>query len=324
MHTTNLTRWKHDHQFCGEFATAEKKTRRVLVLTAIMMIVEIAGGLKLHSMALFADGWHMATHVTAFVITVSAYAFARRHAEDAAFSFGTGKISVLGAFTSAIVLGAIAVFMAGESILRLFNPVAIHFNEAIGVACLGLAVNVISALMLKDHHHHGDHTHSHNNHHNHGGHGHAPAQDLNLKSAYVHVLADAVTSILAITALVGGKFLGWVWLDPVMGLVGSAVITQWAYSLVRDTNVILLDRCPDNSDLVVEIRTAIEADHDTVITDLHIWQVAVNKFAAIVSLVAHNPKSPDAYKDLLKQHEELVHVTVEVHRCEGELEPSSA
>jgi cation diffusion facilitator family transporter len=333
MHTTNLARWKHDHQFCGGFATAEKNTRRVLMLTAVMMIVEIAGGLKLHSMALFADGWHMATHVTAFFITVSVYAFARRHAKDVAFSFGTGKIAVLGAFTSAIVLGAIAMFMAGESILRFFNPLPIHFNEAIAVACLGLAVNVVSALLLKDHHHdhhhrhhhhHGDHPHEHKHHHHHGGHSHGQDQDLNLKSAYIHVLADAVTSILAITALVGGKFMGWVWLDPVMGLVGSAVITQWAYSLVRDTNVILLDRCPNDSDLVVEIRKAIEDDHDAIITDLHIWQVAVNKFAAIISLVAHNPKSPEAYKELLKEHEELVHVTVEVHRCEEELEPSTA
>jgi len=309
------------------------------MLTAVMMIVEIAGGLKLHSMALFADGWHMATHVTAFFISVSAYAFARRHAKDVAFSFGTGKIAVLGAYTSAIVLGAIAVFMAGESILRLFNPLPIHFNEAIAVACLGLGVNVASALLLKDHHHHhgghhhhhhdhGDVSHHSHDHRHHDDHAHRHGQDhrhdLNLRAAYIHVIADAVTSLLAISALVGGKFLGWVWLDPVMGLVGSAVITQWAYSLVRDTNVILLDRCPDDSDLVVEIQKAIEADHDAVITDLHIWQVAVNKFAAIISLVAHNPKSPEAYKEFLKEHEELVHVTVEVHRCEEELEPSAA
>lgn len=323
MHTENLTRWKHKHDFCGGFETAEKNTRRVLMLTAAMMIVEIVGGLKLHSMALFADGWHMATHVTAFLITVVAYALARRHASNEAFSFGTGKIAVLGAYTSAIVLGAIAVFMAGESILRLFNPLPIHFNEAIGVACVGLAVNVVSALLLKDHHHHhGGNDHHH--HHAHGDHGHDHDHDLNLKAAYIHVLADAVTSLLAITALVGGKFMGWVWLDPVMGLVGSAVITQWAYALVRDTNVILLDRCPDDSDLVVEIRKAIEGDPETAITDLHIWQVGVNKFAAIISLVAHDPKPPEDYKSLLKQHEELVHVTVEVHRCEHELQPSAA
>lgn len=311
MHSHNISRWQHSHDFCGEFLTAEKNTRRVLLLTAAMMVVEIIGGLKLHSMALFADGWHMATHVTAFLITVLAYALARRHAKNDAYSFGTGKIAVLGAFTSAIILGGIALFMAGESVLRLLHPLPIHFNEAIGVACVGLAVNVASALMLKDHPHPGHDHHGHD-------HGHSHDHDLNLKAAYIHVLADAVTSLLAIIALTGGKIFGWVWLDPAMGIVGSVVITQWAYTLVRDTNVILLDKQPDNTDLDVEIRKAIETDSDTVITDLHIWQVGVNKFAAIISLVAHHPQSPEAYKALLKEHEELVHATVEVHRCELE------
>ena len=228
----------------------------------------------------------MATHVAAFLITVGAYALARRHSKNDAFSFGTGKIAVLGAFTSAIVLAGIALFMAGESVLRLFRPLPIHFNEAIAVACVGLTVNVVSACLLKDQHHHGVHGH-----HHHGDeHGHE--HDLNLKAAYVHILADAVTSLLAIVALTGGKVLGWVWLDPVMGLVGSAVISQWAYSLVRDTNVILLDKEPGDSDLNVEIRKTLESDGDTVITDLHIWQIGVNKFAAIIALVAHDPKSP--------------------------------
>ncbi|MDB6067161.1 MAG: Cation diffusion facilitator family transporter [Pedosphaera sp.] len=309
MHTHNIFKWKHGHDFCGEFLTAEKNTRRVLLLTAVMMVVEIVGGLKLHSMALFADGWHMATHVAAFLITVGAYAMARRHAKNELFSFGTGKIAVLGAFTSAIILGGIALFMAGESVLRFFHPLPINFNEAIAVACVGLAVNVVSALLLKGHHHHGigdhhDHGHEHGHHH-----------DLNLKAAYIHIVADAVISVLAIVALVGGKTLGWVWLDPVMGLVGSAVISQWAYGLVRDTNVILLDKQPEDSDLNVEIRKAIESDSDTVISDLHIWQIGVNKFAAIISLVTHAPRPPEAYKERLKEHEELVHVTVEVHHC---------
>jgi cation diffusion facilitator family transporter len=310
MHSTSLSQWQHRHDFCGEFSGAEKNTRRVLMLTATMMVVEIFGGLKLHSMALFADGWHMATHVAAFVITVGAYALARRHAKDAAFSFGTGKIAVLGAFTSAIVLGGIALFMAGESVIRLFHPLPIHFNEAIAVACVGLAVNVTSALLLKDHH-----DHSPAGHHHH--HGHGQSHDLNLKAAYIHVLADAVTSVLAIIALVGGKTMGWVWLDPVMGLVGSAVISQWAYGLIRDTHVILLDKEPDSSDLDAEIRKALQADSDTVIADLHIWQLAVNKFAAVISVVAHEPKTPAAYKELLREHEELVHVTIEVNRCLG-------
>lgn len=310
MHTTSLAQWQHGHDFCGDFAGAEKRTRRVLALNAVMMAVEIIGGLKLHSMALYADGWHMATHVAAFLITVGAYGVARRQAKNAAFSFGAGKVAVLGAFTSAIVLGGIALFMAGQSILCLIHPLPIVFNEAIAVACVGLAVNVASALLLKDHHA-GEKHHHHDDHEDH---------DLNLKAAYVHVLADAVTSLLAIVALIGGKLFGWTWLDPVMGLIGAGVITQWAYGLVRDTHIILLDKQPDDTDLEFEIRNAFEADADTVIADLHLWQVAINKFAAIISVVAHEPKSPQSYKELLRKHEELVHITVEVNVCRGDME----
>jgi cation diffusion facilitator family transporter len=317
MHTINLSEWTHPHDFGGEFSSAEKNTRRVLLLTALMMVVEIIGGLKLHSMALFADGCHMGTHVAAFFITVAAYAFARRHARNNRYSFGTGKVAVLGAFTSAIVLGGIALFMAGESINRLLHPLPIHFNEAIAVACLGLAVNLISAVLLKDQHHHGEgHSHGH-------GHGHHHHHDLNLKAAYIHVLADAVTSVLAIVALTGGKFFGWTWLDPMMGIVGSGVIAQWAYGLLRDTNVILLDKEPETCDLSAEIHKSIESDGDTRITDLHIWQVGARKFAAIISVVAHEPKSPAAYKEPLKEHEELVHVTVEVQKCHGHEVPAT-
>ncbi len=298
----DLGPWKHQHDFCGGFAPAERSARRVLALTAVMMTVEIIGGMKLHSMALFADGCHMGTHVAAFFITVAAYAFARRHAADARYSFGTGKVAVLGAFASAIVLGAIAFFMAGESIQRLFHPVAIRFNEAIAVAGAGLAVNVTSALMLRDHPNAAN------------GQGHSHHHDLNLKAAYIHVIADAFTSLLAIVALSGGKFLGWTWLDPSMGLVGSGVIVQWAYCLMRDTNVILLDKEPEHSDLNSEIRKAIEGDGDARITDLHIWQVGMRKFAAIISVAAHEPKSPADYKHPLLEHRELVHVTVEVHK----------
>lgn len=326
MHTTHLSPWTHTHDFCGPFDAAERSTRRVLILTTVMMIAEIVFGLKLHSMALFADGCHMGTHVAAFLITVGAYIFARRHASDPRYSFGTGKVAVLGAFTSAIVLGAIGCFMAVESIDRLLHPVAIHFNEAILVACLGLGVNTVSAWLLKDshthtigHHHHGHehaHEHAHNDDHNHSHH-HGHHHDLNLKSAYIHVLADAVTSLLAIFALCGGKFLGWTWLDPAMGLVGCVVIAQWAYTLVRDTNVILLDQEPQDSDLNEQIHNAIENDGETRITDLHIWQLGVNKFAAIISIVTHDPKPPSFYKAALRMHEELAHVTVEVHKCEG-------
>jgi cation diffusion facilitator family transporter len=321
MHTTTIDQWKHNHDFCGSFERGEKKTRRVLGLTAVMMVVEIVGGLKLHSMALFADGWHMATHVAAFFITVAAYSFARRHAKNARYSFGTGKASVLGAFSSAIVLGAIALFMAVESVNRLLHPVAIHFNEAILVASVGLVVNVVSAWLLKDDEHGHHHSHGHGHAHEHEGHAHSHAgghkHDINLRAAYIHVIADALTSVLAIGALAGGKFLGYSWLDPVMGLVGSAVIAQWAYMLVRDTSGILLDEEPESSDLNEEIRKAIEADGDAVISDLHIWQVGVGKFAAIISVVAHEPRTPSFYKQPLKEHEELVHVTVEVEKCTG-------
>src|ERR1035438_7772464 len=308
MHMTDISRWKHSHDFTADFSAAEKNTRRVLILTAAMMIAEIIFGLKFHSMALFADGLHMGTHVTAFLITVLAYFFAGRHASDARFSFGTGKFGVLGAFASAIVLGGIGVVMAGESIGRLIHPLPIQFNQAIVVACLGLTVNVVSAWILKDqHHHHHDEEHGHYHHH-----------DLNLRSAYLHVIADAFTSLLAIAALVSGKFFGWYWMDAIMGLIGSAVIGQWAYSLMRQTTVILLDKEPEESDLNYEIRKAIEDDSDTVIADLHIWQVGMNKFAAIISLVAHEPKSPEFYKKLLLQHEELAHVTIEINRCDSE------
>jgi cation diffusion facilitator family transporter len=312
MHTTDLSRWRHNHDFTEDFSAAEKNTRRVLILTAAMMIAEIIFGLKFHSMALFADGLHMGTHVTAFLITVLAYFFARRHATDALFSFGTGKFGVLGAFASAIVLGGVGLVMAGESIARLVHPLPIQFNQAIVVACLGLTVNVVSALILKDNHH------GHHHHHHAEEHGHDHHHDLNLRSAYLHVIADAFTSLLAIAALASGKFFGWFWMDAIMGLVGSAVIGQWAYSLIRQTTVILLDKEPKESDLNFEIRKAIENDSDTTIADLHIWQVGMNKFAAIISLVAHEPKSPEFYKNLLRQHEELIHVTVEINRCDAE------
>ncbi len=307
MHATDISPWKHAHDFAADTASAEKRTHKVIALTAIMMVAEIAAGTILHSMALLADGWHMSTHVAAFVLAALAYYFGRRHATNAQFTFGTGKIGVLGGFTSAIILSGIALLMAAESVHRLFAPVAIHFREAIPIAAAGLAVNIICAWILKDepHHHHPGHAHAH------GGHHH----DLNLRAAYLHVLADALTSVLAITALSLGYLFGWVWLDPVMGLVGTAVILSWAYTLLRATTSILLDRTPIQTDLPVVIRESIESDGDSVIADLHIWQVAVGKFAAIISVVAHCPKTPEEYRQALKIHEELVHVTVEVHLC---------
>lgn len=315
MHTLDQSRWQHGHNFVGDLGTAERNTRRVIVLTAVMMAVEIAAGLKLHSMALFADGCHMSTHVAAFLITAWAYAVTRKNAGNRLYSFGAGKVGVLGAYTSAIILAGIALFMLVESVKRLFQPLVIHYNEAIGIAAAGLMVNLASAFLLKD-----SHSHSHGHAHDSPAqpHSHPHDHDINLKSAYLHVLADAATSVLAIVALTAGKLWGAAWLDPVMGIVGSAVISQWACGLIRQTQIILLDKEPEDSDLNFEIRKAIESDGDTVITDLHIWQVGSNKFAAIISLVAHQPKSPEAYKAGLRQHEELVHVSVEVHQCEGD------
>src|SRR5437667_1277208 len=302
MHRTDHSHFRKAHNFVPDFSHAERRTRIVIGVTAAMMIVEIAAGLMSHSMALLADGGHMSTHVIAFLIAAVAYYFARSQAGNARFSFGTGKIGVLGGFTSAVVLSIVAVLMAGESVHRLFVPLEIHFNEAIGIACIGLLVNLGCAGLLADRHHE-------------SGHGSAHDHDLNLRAAYLHVLADAFTSVLAITALTGGKFFGWAWLDPVVGVVGSGVVFSWAYTLLRDTSGILLDRTPASSDLPDQIRRAVESDGDSLVTDLHVWQVGTGKFAAIVSIVAHEPRSCDAYRALLRGHQELVHVTVETHLC---------
>ncbi|PYL57972.1 MAG: cation transporter [Verrucomicrobia bacterium] len=302
MHRTDHSRFRKRHDFVPDFSHAERRTRIVIGVTAAMMVLEIAVGLMSHSMALLADGWHMSTHVLAFLITAVAYYFARTQAGNARFSFGTGKVGVLGGFTSAVVLSIVAFLMAGESVHRLFVPLEIHFNEAIGIACLGLLVNLGCAVLLADRHH------------DHGG-GSSHREDLNLRAAYLHVLADAFTSVLAISALMGGKFFGWAWLDPVVGIVGSGVVFSWAYTLLRDTSGILLDRTPASSDLPDEIRRAVESDGDSLVSDLHVWQVGIGKFAAMISVVAHEPKSCDAYRALLRAHDELVHVTIETHLC---------
>jgi len=309
MHQTDHSRFRHSHNFIHDFSVAERRTRIVIALTAAMMVLEITAGLLTRSMALLADGWHMSTHVTAFLIAAIAYYFTRRHASDARFSFGTGKIGVLGGFASAIVLSIVALLMAAESVRRIFTPLTIHFNEAIGIACLGLAVNLVCAFLLKDSH---THRHGHEHGHSHGG---THKHDLNLRAAYLHVLADAFTSVLAIAALTGGKFFAWSWLDPMVGIVGSVVVFSWAYSLLRDTSGILLDATPIASDLPDVIRSAVESDGDSIVTDLHVWQVGAGKFAAIVSIVAHKPKPCDDYRALLREHEELVHVTIETQHC---------
>src|SRR5881398_1926108 len=302
MHRSDHSRFQQAHDFVPDFSKAERRTRIVIGVTAVMMVLEIVVGLMSHSMELLADGWHMSTHVIAFVITAGAYYLARRHATNVRFSFGTGKIGVLGGFTSAVVLSIVAFLMAGESVHRLFAPLEIHFNEAIGIACVGLLVNLACAGLLADRHHE-------------SGSGSSHDEDLNLRAAYLHVLADAFTSVLAITALTGGKFFGWAWLDPAVGVVGSGVVFSWSYTLLRDTSGILLDCTPASSNLPDEIRRAVESDGDSLVTDLHVWQVGIGKYAAMISIVAHEPKSCDSYRALLRGHDELVHVTIETHLC---------
>ncbi|HEY1792090.1 MAG TPA: CDF family Co(II)/Ni(II) efflux transporter DmeF [Opitutaceae bacterium] len=302
------------HSLAPDRGAAERSTRRVIALTAVMMVVEVLAGWRFHSMALLADGWHMGTHVAAFLIAALAYAMARRHRGDRSFTFGTGKIDVLGGYTSAVILGIVALFMVVESGQRFFEPLAINFNEAIVIGLVGFCVNVASALILGHGHSHG-HGHPHGHGHDHGdGRQHAHGEDLNLRAAYVHVIADAVTSILAITALLAGKYLGWVWMDPVMGIVGSAVVAQWAWSLIRDTSAILLDRTPE-TDLGSEIRRAVESEEGTAVTDLHVWQVGVGQFSAIVCIRAREPRTPEHYRRIFSEHDELRHVTVEVQRA---------
>lgn len=307
MHTHTLENWQHSHDFSVKNEKGERRTKYVLILTAITMIVEILAGSIFGSMALLADGWHMGTHVAAFMITIFAYRYARKHADNPAYAFGTGKVSVLGGFASAVALAVVALVMLIESLQRIVDPHTIQFNEAIAVASLGLLVNVISAFLLKDDHHH--HHHDHGDHHHH--------HDHNLRAAYLHVLADALTSLLAIIALVSGKYFGWDWLDPIMGIVGAVIITRWSYGLLKQTSPILLDGSIEQ-EYQSAITEAIEKDADNRITDIHIWRVGANHYAAIISLVTHFPKSAEYYKDLLNGFHKLSHTTIEVNACKDE------
>jgi cation diffusion facilitator family transporter len=317
MHTRALDQLSHRHDFHLEGTAGERRTRRVVWLTAVMMVVEVIGGYLFGSMALLADGWHMGTHVAALSISLFAYRYARRHAANSRFSFGTGKVGALGGFASAVALVMVALLMAFESLGRLVRPEAIQFDHAILVACIGLVVNMASAWMLEGGHDHG-HEHDHaGDHHRvegdrHGHHGHHG--DHNLRAAYLHVLADAVTSVLAIVALLAGKYFGWVWLDALMGLVGAALITQWGMGLVGDTSQILLDESP-GPETLARIRRLIEADADNRVADLHVWRVGTRDCAAIVSLVTHRPQPPGHYRELLAGEPDLTHVTIEVNPC---------
>ena len=280
----------------------ERNTWWVIGLTIVMMVAEISAGMVFGSMALLADGWHMGTHAAALGITVIAYWLARRHADNPQFVFGTGKIGVLGGYTSAIVLAIVALLMAAESVDRLIHPQPIQFNESILVAILGLTVNLLSAFILQGGHHHG---HTHEKHHHH---------DHNLKAAYLHVLADALTSVLAIVALTTGKYFGWVWLDPVIGIVGAAVILKWSQGLLRDTSRILLDRNIDLDQVEALYQSLAQEDSDRV-ADLHVWQINPGQTAAVVRIDSTTPKSPDYYKNRLQHVAALDHITVEVNHC---------
>ena len=308
----DLAERRHSHAFDTGNRAGERRMWVVVVITAITMVAEIVAGFLTGSMALLADGWHMSTHVAALSIAGVAYLLARRWARDERYAFGTWKVEVLGAFASALLLGVVAVLMGIESIHRLVSPSPIQFGAALIVAVIGLGVNLVSAWVLEapartqahEQHAHA-HGHDHQHHHHH---------DLNLRSAYVHVLADAFTSVLAIVALGAGLWAGWSWLDPVMGLVGGGVILWWAKGLIADSSRVLLDREMD-SPVVGQIRVAIQSDGDVEIADLHVWRVGRASHAAVLCVVAENPRTPDDYRARLAGIPSLVHVSVEVNRC---------
>lgn len=314
MTSYNPSATGHDHFFLGsDHQRNERKVWLVIALTASMMLVEIVAGTLYGSMALVADGWHMSTHAGAMLITALAYRFARKHAGNPRFTFGTGKLGDLAGFVSAIVLALIALLIGWESLVRLTQPIHIDFNQAIAVAVVGLGVNLVCAWLLKDDHAH-HHHHGHEHHHSNDEH-HAPGKgrDNNLRAAYLHVLADALTSVLAILALLLGRSYGWSWADPAMGVVGALVIARWSWGLIRDSGSVLLDAAAEGQDVRQEIREAM-APTGSQVTDLHVWQVGPGHFAAIVSLMAREPREPAHYKALLAHIHELSHVTVEVQR----------
>lgn len=337
----------HEHVFLGAgHRRNERRVWLVIALTATMMVAEIVAGNLYGSMALVADGWHMSTHAGAMLITALAYLYSRRQARNPRFTFGTGKLGDLAGFASAIVLALIALLIGWESLLRLANPVQISFSQAIAVAVIGLAVNLVSAFLLKDDHDHLGHSHGGHGHHSHSGHSHAahahethshgadshaedghhdhaghshhaehaphkPGADNNLRAAYLHVMADALTSVLAILALLAGSIYGWLWLDPAMGVVGALVIARWSYGLIRQTGLILIDATDEVSGLQSEIRERIETPRET-ITDLHVWQVGPGHNAAIVAIATADPHPPAFYKEKLAKLTGLSHLTVEV------------
>lgn len=308
MFHDQIEQWQHQHTFNANKEHIEKRTLIVVIITLVMMIAEILFGLLTNSMALFADGLHMGTHAFALGLSLLAYILARKHAKNENFTFGTWKIEILGAYSSALVLGMVAIMMVWTSVERLLHPLAIQYNQALFIAVIGLGINLTSAIILNIR------TESHSHAHDHGSssikHIHQAHEDLNLKSAYLHVIADALTSIFAIGALLGAKYFNLNWLDPVMGIAGAVLITRWAVFLLKDSAEILLDYRPE-SPISAEIREYIESDGDTKICDLHVWKVADNNYACIISLVTEKSYSIEDYRKRLKNIHELAHITIE-------------
>lgn len=300
MKNDNTIQWSHSHDFGVDNSHRAYKVKIVFWLTTIIMVLEIGAGTWSGSMALLADGWHMGTHSAAFLIAIFAYSYARKHADNKSFSFGTGKVNYLGGFASAVALAIVALMMALESVRRLIEPQAIFFNEAIIVAIIGLIVNIVSVFVLHDDDHHHNEEHEHHDH--------------NMKAAYFHVLADTLTSLLAIVALLTGKYFGWVWMDAVMGIVGAAVISRWSYGLIKESSNVLLDKTVSFASFA-KIAKNIKEENNAVINDIHIWKIGTSHQAAILSVVAEAPLEPYLYKQILKQHlPRLSHISIEVNK----------
>lgn len=296
--------WEHSHDFGVDSAQNKSKVKIVFWLTTIIMVLEIAAGTWSGSMALLADGWHMGTHSAAFLIAIFAYSYAKKNANNKSFSFGTGKVNYLGGFASAIALAIVALLMILESVQRIIEPNNIYFNEAIIVAVVGLIVNIVSAFILKDDHHHHDHHGDSDHHHDH---------DHNMKAAYLHVLADALTFVLAIVALLTGKYMGIIWIDPVMGIVGAIVILHWSYGLIKESSTVLLDKSVDVSTFEKISQTLDK--RNTIINDIHVWKIASTHQAAILSVSSPSPLSTEEYKKILSESlPQLSHVSVEVNK----------
>ena len=309
----DLSRWQHNHRYSTGNAAAERGTRLVMWITVATMLVEIVAGWWFNSMAVLADGWHMSSHALAIGLSALAYAAARRYAGDASFAFGTWKIEILAGYTSAIFLLGVAGMMIFSSLERLWSPQSIHYPEALAVAIFGLVINLVCALILGKAHDHG-----HDHHHDHG-HDHHHHDDLNLKAAYIHVLTDALTSVLAIAALAGGWFYGWDWLDPACGLVGAALVGLWAKKLIIQTGRVLLDREMDHPvvDEIREVIASLPAAGRSQLTDLHVWRVGTGAYACAISLLTHDTElTALQVRERLGVHAEIVHATVEIHHCD--------